>query len=207
MKKEPSPLSPREQRKQQNRDRIMASAMSLFDAHGFDTVTIEQICEAAAVSRPTFYSYYPTKPDLIAALGQQIWLQVTGEFAASQLAADHSTAGFLRAFFRLVGEEIAEYSRLEKNLILRSMGQDSATRMGVLRGLAGMFEQVYARGRERGDVTERYPVDFLAEMTMGGINAVMMSWATQADYPLAQRLSQLADYTCDMVVFRGIAEK
>lgn len=203
MAQDPKPAPPpgaREQRKQQNRERLMAAATTLFDAHGFEAVTIEQICAAAQVSRPTFYSYYPTKQALISALGQQIWLQATGDFATQQLAAEQDTASFVRAFFRLVGEEIAEYSHLEKSLVLRSMGQDSTTRMTILKGLAALFERVYHRGLARGEVTTRYPPDFLAEMTMGGINAVMMSWATTEGYPLQQRLEQLADYVCSLLV-------
>lgn len=47
---------------------------------------------------------------------------------------------------------------------------------------------------KRGDVANLYPVDFLAEMTMGSINSVMMSWAVDENYPIERRLKQLADY-------------
>lgn len=190
-------LSPREQRKQAFRDRIMGTAIELFEAQGFADTTLEQICEKAGVSRPTFYSYYETKDALIQALGENLWLHVTGEYAAASMAADQATEDFVRAFFQLVGEEITQYSRLEKMLVERSMSRDSATRMGVLRKLTELFEGVYRRGVERSEVTTTYPVDFLAEMTMGGINAVMMSWATTENYPVALRLQQLADFLCE----------
>ena len=194
-----SPPGARERRKQQFRERIMQAAINLFDAHGFEAVTLEQICEAAGVSRPTFYSYYKTKQDLIQALGEQVWLQVTGEFAQQSLAQAKSTEAFVRAFFRLVGKEITDYTRLEKALVQRSMGSDSAVRMTVLARLTEMFQRVYEQGQARGEIGSPQPVDFLAEMTMGGVNAVMMNWATRADYPLQSRLQQLADQVCHML--------
>lgn len=192
--------TPREQRKQAFREKIMDTAIALFDAQGFDATTLEQICETAGISRPTFYSYYATKQDLIQALGEKVWLQVTGEFAASSMKGEHSTEDFVRAFFRLVGQEIRQYTRLEKALVERSMGRDSASRMNVLHQLTAMFAAVYERGLTRGDIIPRYPVDFLAEMTMGGVNALMMNWATTDAYPLQQRLDQLTDWVCDMLV-------
>lgn len=200
MKKTAMGLSPREQRKQAFRDKIMGTAIELFEAQGFADTTLEQICEKAGVSRPTFYSYYATKDELIQALGENLWLHVTGEYAAASMAGDQTTEDFVRAFFQLVGQEITQYSRLERMLVERSMGRDSATRMGVLRKLTGLFEGVYRRGLARGEVTTAYPVDFLAEMTMGCINAVMMNWATADDYPVIERLRQLADLVCERVI-------
>ena len=63
-----------------------------------------------------------------------------------------------------------------------------------MKGLIEMFIAVYTEGQRRGDVGNLYPVDFLAEMTMGGINTVMMRWAVEDNYPLERRLRQLADY-------------
>ena len=41
------------------------TARTLFHAHGFAAVTVDKICRAAAVSRPTFYKYYADKNALI----------------------------------------------------------------------------------------------------------------------------------------------
>jgi len=41
------------------------TARTLFHAHGFAAVTVDKICRAAAVSRPTFYKYYADKNELI----------------------------------------------------------------------------------------------------------------------------------------------
>ncbi|MCB1616273.1 MAG: TetR/AcrR family transcriptional regulator [Pseudomonadales bacterium] len=187
-------LTQREARKQEFREKIMAAAMVLFEAHGLEATQIADICETAGVSRPTFYSYYASKPVLIQSLGERIWLKVTGDFAADAMQKAQTPQAFVRAFFELALREITAFSRLEKELILRSMSQDSTDRMSVLSGLTDMFAAVYQRGADQQQISTRYPVDFLADMTMGSINAVMMNWATRDDYPIQKRLQQLADY-------------
>lgn len=47
---------------------IEISALELFVANGVDNVTVEEIADAAKISRRTFYRYFDTVDDLLAAL-------------------------------------------------------------------------------------------------------------------------------------------
>ncbi len=58
--REPEP-SRRDRKKLQTRDELIYQASRLFDAHGFDAVTTEQIAEAADVSQRTFFRHFPSK--------------------------------------------------------------------------------------------------------------------------------------------------
>lgn len=44
--------------------KIMTAAEMLFKKHGCKRVTIDEICRTAAVSKMTFYKYFPNKTDL-----------------------------------------------------------------------------------------------------------------------------------------------
>ena len=186
----------REQRKQEFRDRIMDAAIELFRESGIAAVTMEEICELARVSRPTFYSYYASKQELVQALGEKLWLRVAADLTSESLAKSATTAQYLKSFFKVVSRQLGEYSNLERELIREIMVGDvkSGSSLAVMKGLIEMFIAVYTEGQKRGDVGNLYPVDFLAEMTMGGINTVMMRWAVEDNYPLERRLCQLADY-------------
>jgi TetR/AcrR family transcriptional regulator, transcriptional repressor for nem operon len=46
------------------RKRIVASARRLFNRHGFERVTLDQIMEGADLTRGGFYSYFQSKSDL-----------------------------------------------------------------------------------------------------------------------------------------------
>lgn len=49
----------------QARDRMVDAAFALFDEHGYDATTVEQIVERAGVSRSTFFRAFGSKEDVI----------------------------------------------------------------------------------------------------------------------------------------------
>jgi AcrR family transcriptional regulator len=54
-----------ERKKRAAMQRIQEVALDLFDAHGYDNVTIEQIAEAAEVSPSSVYRYFGTKEQVV----------------------------------------------------------------------------------------------------------------------------------------------
>lgn len=55
----------RERKRRQTRSRIVDSATSLVEKHGFDNVTIEEICADAEISKRTFFNYMESKDEAV----------------------------------------------------------------------------------------------------------------------------------------------
>ncbi|MEA2667431.1 MAG: hypothetical protein QOJ33_365 [Chloroflexota bacterium] len=55
----------RERKKQKTRESIQRTALRLFEKHGYEQTTIEQIAAAAEISPSTFFNYFPTKEDVV----------------------------------------------------------------------------------------------------------------------------------------------
>lgn len=55
----------RQRHRQQTKDEIETAAFALFQQHGYDATTVDQIAAAAAVSPRTFFRYFPSKEDVV----------------------------------------------------------------------------------------------------------------------------------------------
>lgn len=58
-------LVEREKRRRETRKRIIDSATDLVEKHGFDNVTVEDICVEAGISRRTFFNYMECKDEAV----------------------------------------------------------------------------------------------------------------------------------------------
>ena len=66
MTQPPPPTSRRQRKQDQTADLVSATAYRLFEAHGYDAVSMEQVADAADVAKATLYKYFPVKEALIA---------------------------------------------------------------------------------------------------------------------------------------------
>lgn len=55
----------RERTRMAVREEVLVQAWLLFEQHGFEAVTVEQIAEAAGMSRRSFFRYFATKEELV----------------------------------------------------------------------------------------------------------------------------------------------
>ncbi len=54
----------RERKRRQTRQRIVDAGMALFLAKGIEATTLDEIAEAAEISRRSFFAYFPAKEDI-----------------------------------------------------------------------------------------------------------------------------------------------
>jgi AcrR family transcriptional regulator len=88
----------RERKKAQTRERLADVAASLFAAHGYDAVSVQDVARAAEVSDQTFYNYFPAKHDLVLDRAEEIRLGY--EHAVRERPAGTSPAEALRPLLR-----------------------------------------------------------------------------------------------------------
>jgi AcrR family transcriptional regulator len=106
-------VRPRTKPPAERRDELMNAAQRLFLANGVAPTTIEQITAGADVAKGTFYLYFSSKDDVLAALGERFSAQLVAKLEAAiakQRPSDWS--GKLAAWARTAVTEYLDSMRL-----------------------------------------------------------------------------------------------
>jgi AcrR family transcriptional regulator len=166
----------RERRKQEARQAISAVAMAMFEARGFDEVTISQVAEAAGVSKMTVTNYFPRKEDLVfdraeviirglagavtaRAPGESLLAAVRRDYAERIAAGDVTLGVPTPAFARMVRGSHALTSRRREiadlteqalgDAIAAEAGADDPQQRIVAAQLASVHRVLFAEGTSR----------------------------------------------------------
>jgi AcrR family transcriptional regulator len=102
----------RERKRARTRAGAVDAALDLFVRHGYDNVTVADICEAAEISPRTFFRYFTGKEDVLA---EPVREMVARTEAVLEAAADTlSPREVLRAVFLEAGRySLENFSRLD----------------------------------------------------------------------------------------------
>jgi len=122
---------PRTRIQREKRDAILGAALDVFSLHGFRGATIDQIAEAAGMSKPNLLYYFPRKEEiykqLIATL-LDMWLAPLRE-----MDADGDPIPEIRSYIRRKLEMARDFPR-ESRLFANEMLQGAPHAIDVLEG-------------------------------------------------------------------------
>jgi AcrR family transcriptional regulator len=122
-------LSLRERRRQLLREEILATTHRLMTERGYAAMSMEELAARVGVSKPTLYSQFATKEDLVAAMASQLFDQVFADFAA--IEPDRSPRdrllGLLHTVVRLQLERRAAAMQLWMPEIITILERDVVT--------------------------------------------------------------------------------
>jgi AcrR family transcriptional regulator len=96
----------------QTRAEIVDAALGLFATQGFDATSMDQVSEAAGVSRRTIYRYFATKDDLVFESPRK-WLEVLNSTLATR-GTDEPTRDVLRRALR----DVARFIESDRDTVL-----------------------------------------------------------------------------------------
>lgn len=190
----------RERRRQETHARIFESAMRLFAERGFANTPVEDITEAAAVAKGTFFNYFPTKEAILEALAER-------QLGVVKAAAERArAAASVRPVIREMIHGLAERPS-RSQLLLRSLMGVALTHnrlsnfLGrVLEGGRAHVAAIMQRGQDLGELRlDLEPIE-LARIMQHAIFGTQMIWALGKP----QDLESWLDLTFE-IFWRGIA--
>lgn len=179
--------SHRELKKEECRAAIRSAAVRLFEEKGFDVTTMDEIAQAAKVSRPTVFNYFPRKEDILLGLGATMNERIALQVRAMQgEAAFEDPIGTLRRVVVTIATAFAEYPETSRAYHFLHMQEARHGRHGKpaehspgrpIQEQRAFFYSLIERAQAKGLVrTDFTPAEILRHLMIGLFASTMGAW-------------------------------
>ena len=186
-----SAQGPLGERALRTRDQIVSAAVELFVDKGYGGTTIDEIADAAGISRPTFYTYFPSKREILLLAGVRSSRAREEAIAAISEIPGKWRLGQLEAWIRRYFAFLDEYSAYQLVWSQASWHDDELKALGI-KGSMQLAEVVGKNMVRLGCPTDGDPgIDGLAVISM--LDRFWYFWRkTKAPYTEAAVVGRLA---------------
>ncbi len=122
----PTPLSLRNQKKQQTRDHILTTARGMLAEQGFEATTMKGLAQATQLSYQTLYNYFPTKADIVQAMLVAEVAPATAEAQAIVATFESDLLSTLAQLNKIAAEVTRHHNKdLWREVTIESLRQQS----------------------------------------------------------------------------------
>ncbi len=162
---------------QDTKSRIFLTAAELFSTHGYERVSIRQICEAVGVGKPTLYYYFKDKETLLEELidfSRQLGEKLLREFVDNEsdyLRRLHGILKVQQAFVRRYPNFVRFFIVLNIFSLPERIRQKV---IGIQQERYNFMREFFLQGREQGIVPPELDVDLLTTSFLGTINLMIV---------------------------------
>lgn len=187
----------RERKRLQQLDHLADAAWALFEAEGFEAVTMERIAEVGDVSKVTLYRYFPVKEALLRHIFhrelREAWPALQPELAAAPPGRQR-LARFLElqaAWCESRRDYLLPYVRFRMSDMRRP--EEGRERSGMDR----IFSELIAQGQACGDFRQDIAAPLLAMHLQFVHLATLLRWLSEDGLSLAAELARMLDLVCN----------
>lgn len=157
--------------------RLIRTASDLIREHGFDNVTIDDICAACGVAKGTFYHYFKTKYDIICVDHKEFLSSLDEVFRVDQEAdIEINLVLMINSYIQMVEQRGVEMTRGQTLYIVggyRNIYEQGSQSIGKITG--ELLESAVAAGTLRPDT----PVWTIQEIVATFICGLITNWCIQ----------------------------
>ena len=189
----------RERKLQDTKSHIGDVAWGLFDAHGYENVTMETIAEAADVAKGTLYKHYQAKESLIQHRIDQICLERQESITAAVIAMPTSVKRF-EYLFREIEPYLESMRSYVFPYLLFMCSPNNGSRAPTIFDTS--LVELLRLGQVTGDIVTEMPAERMAEYLTFLRLVSLMRWVKDPE-------SNLREVTNEMLnlFLNGVARK
>lgn len=175
------------------KERIRECAIELFKENGFENVTVVQICEAAGITKRTFYYHYNSKDELL--YGITGYLGVKAESLLDSLAAQQTNVGMLWTLMSVYGINSADYGPNIIRQIYVHMVQGKANeKFPYTMYLYNTVVKTIDNAQRAGEISNPLPPEDIAFALYHGFRSVTITWAAEdGSFDLVKEIHRVFD--------------
>lgn len=178
---DPTAPGRRQRKRGKTLDHLASTAFRLFEANGYDAVTMEQIATEADVAKGTLYNHFPVKEALLAH-----WIHAELALHIRQLEEEIGRREGFAQQMQLVLDASTRWCEMHRDYLphylrFRFLAIDAGTIGDEAAGHSDMvlaFEAVIAKGREAGELRNDLSAAHLASLFHHLHLAALMRWLT-----------------------------
>ena len=164
----------REMNKLQCRNRILKMSRRLFTAKGYENTTIEDVAEAAEISKATLYNYFSSKEDLLQGIAAAA-LEEIRQMVRDGLREEPDGLAKIRCVMETLVADSARYITLTRRIFFLNVSPDSElheARAELLEILGQLGREAQDQGRLRRDL----PPEDLVDIFLGVYLLTQFGW-------------------------------
>ncbi|RME85291.1 MAG: TetR/AcrR family transcriptional regulator [Caldilineae bacterium] len=198
-----STLSRRERNKLEKRQRLLAASLLLFREKGYAETKVADITKAAGVAKGTFFNYFPTKEEVLLALGEQM-LGKLHQVEAKELFGQGLVQDKVKALFHSLASGLDEDRELLREMVYRGLRlPDLISKERTRLDFRAMLALLLQQGQRQGEVRKDIDVDFVADALFTLYFQQIVSWcSSDFSFSLQDRLDEVVDLIFDSVAVR-----
>jgi len=142
------------------KDKLFATAVKLFYMYGYDSVTIEQICTEAGVSKGLFYNYFASKDEIFMIMFNEVedvYRDIRASFVPGETAMERLLDCTERIALHVMSNEL-RYESL-RIVYIRTLKQETSMLTNQDREFFLTMREIIEYGQHRGEIRADLPME------------------------------------------------
>jgi len=183
-----------ERRMDEFRGRVLEAASQLFETNGIEATKLDDICEAADVSKRTLCNHFPTKADMVQALSEERVNRIVAllDDARLQGRTTHDRLElFLTTFRRAKSRRSLAHRETIGAFILTAQGAPGSAESEVR--LSSAIRELLEAGK-RSELPPGCTAETFSEVVLGVLYSVTLEWVHRDRYDFAGHLKSASAF-------------
>jgi len=188
---------------QRTKERILKAAIQLFKENGYNNVGIEEIANAAEVSRGSFYVYYKNKDDLLAEYLHSLD-QVYNEYYETVLCGKECSSLNSLEKFNLYMKYTLQVSSENSQDLIRMyyayLTKSTNTWARRDRCYFPILEKLIAMAQEEGSIRKDISIESIENISLGITRGLTLEWCASDESVTMESKFPVIDDFCTMLM-------